>query len=583
MSTSTVDTPSTNSNTKKASSLTSTSQRIASFVVTAFVAYSLVLFASGVPAVNGESTGVNNNNNNEGSGGDGGDDKKGLLFKEEKMKDDNFGYEYVGFDTYPGIHLDDGTGVATAEVKAASIKVIDEALEAAGLGGGTSEHITLHPLHIHRSECPSYGCPFLPLDVHYEEEAKAQLEAMRKLASEDEKNRSSKVEDDGKFHFIRSSGSKNAAALTLIGYKGGRLEDQVNQDRALVLSPYLYWNINNSSGRSDTAKPVARLLGAFDGHARFGEKVSEYVAKTLPALLGRKLVEHATKDESDTEQANDHKIATLLRDTFLELDATSPADPSGGCTASIILQLGSKIYVANAGDSRSFIGVHIVPPNDPTKANTALIYGTREDKAHLPKERERVEHMGGTVFLPRGFLATGQGTTRVYYKDPTTGGTSGLAMSRSIGDWDAGHVGVIPDPLVAILDINDIRAKVLKKLNGADGTCSAKEIEVDPASREATEQDSQCVKYTEKDIKVFAISATDGLLDYVPEETIAKHVAKGLYNSTAAGETETEDGVHTAHPLTACEDLIYAAAQGWQEDKQGRYRDDIAIAITDLD
>jgi len=36
-------------------------------------------------------------------------------------------------------------------------------------------------------------------------------------------------------------------------------------------------------------------------------------------------------------------------------------------------------------------------------------------------------------------------------------------------------------------------------------------------------------------------------------------------------------------PLLACEDLIYAAAQGWQEDKQGRYRDDIAISVTDLE
>ena len=67
-------------------------------------------------------------------------------------------------------------------------------------------------------------------------------------------------------------------------------------------------------------------------------------------------------------------------------------------------------------------------------------------------------------------------------------------------------------------------------------------------------------------------------LSGIPENAIATHVAKGLY-STGAGK-EAEESIHL---LTACEDLIYAAAQGWQEDKGGRYRDDIAISVADLE
>jgi hypothetical protein len=55
---------------------------------------------------------------------------------------------------------------------------------------------------------------------------------------------------------------------------------------------------------------------------------------------------------------------------------------------------------------------------------TKIVFGTREDKPHIPTERDRVEHMGGTVFLPNGFLTTGKGTTRVLYQDPTTGSES---------------------------------------------------------------------------------------------------------------------------------------------------------------
>jgi serine/threonine protein phosphatase PrpC len=148
-------------------------------------------------------------------------------------------------------------------------------------------------------------------------------------------------------------------------------------------------------------------------------------------------------------------------------------------------------------------------------------------------------------------------------------------MSRSIGDWDAGEVGVIPDPMIDILDMKEIKKKVLENLN--DDTCKdtgAKEVEINPINVKPTPVVDTCVTYTEKDVKIFAISATDGLLDYLPEQDIVEHVAKGLY------QTKKAEG--TRHPLLSCEDLIYAAAQGWEKDKGGRYRDDIAMAVADL-
>lgn len=564
------------------------------FVATATASVTALLLSS-VATVNGD-----------GSVGDS-DGKK--RFNKEKKMDQKYGIEYTGFDSYPGIHLDDGTGVSTKEFKTASFDVVSKALDAAGLDekgmmkGFTTvadgDDITLHPKHAHRlglGTCPLYGCPFLPMDVHYDEQVKTHLENMRK----DENIGSS---EDEKEHMImlKSSGSEKAATLTLVGYKGGRMEDQINQDRALALAPYLYWNIKPSSnietnGETITTRPVARLIGAFDGHAKHGEKVSEYVVKTLPALLGNKLVEYDARSSTENDgevdqQQKDHDIGQILHETFLELDATSPADPSGGCTASAVLQIGTRIYIANAGDSRSFVAVHITPPgghaptdaSDGNKATTAIVFGTREDKAHLIMERQRVEHMGGTVYLPNGFLETGKGTTRVMYKDPTTGSTSGLAMSRSIGDWDAGAVGVIPDPLIDVLDAKEIKKRVLENLNEACRD-DIQEVEVDPASGESAPI-KQCVKYTEKDLKIFAVSATDGLLDYLPEEAIIGHVAKGLYRTKIINDEESnaEEKQETTHPLLVCEDLIYAAAQGWQKDKGGRYRDDIAIAVADLE
>ncbi len=70
-------------------------------------------------------------------------------------------------------------------------------------------------------------------------------------------------------------------------------------------------------------------------------------------------------------------------------------------------------------------------------------------------------------------------------------------------------------------------------------------------------------------------------MDYLPEQVIVNHVAKGLYHTKTATNEKTEG--EASHPLLACEDLIYAAAQGWQKDKGGRYRDDIAIVVADLE
>ena len=72
------------------------------------------------------------------------------------------------------------------------------------------------------------------------------------------------------------------------------------------------------------------------------------------------------------------------------------------------------------------------------------------------------------------------------------------------------------------------------------------------------------------DVEIFAVAATDGLLDFVTVENMARHVAKGLYEADRP------------HLIIACEELIGAAAGAWRREKRGRYRDDIAIVVSRL-
>jgi serine/threonine protein phosphatase PrpC len=402
------------------------------------------------------------------------------------------------------------------------------------------------------SHCYYHGRTFSPQDIYYDPNVKEALTKLRQIKRNDEI-------DDGKkneLELLQSSGNTSAATLTLIGYKGGTLDSQINQDRAVVISPYHVGKEGDASAvnkrrrfttfasslprkeeTNDSTNTISRLIAVFDGHARLGEKVSQYAVTELPNLLAKKLDAMHPKDDPDA-------IKEALVETFIEIDKSCPGEVSGGCTASVVLQRGSKVYIANAGDSRSFLVVY-----RPSKRTVEIVCISREDKPHLPDERQRVEEYGGQVFLPP------LGTSRVLYTDPDSGMQSGLAMSRSIGDWVVGKLGVIPDPIVDVVDIDQVvQSQVLRD-------CQIPE--------EDETMDAFCFVSSD-DVHIFAVSATDGLMDFASPEVIAQAIAFSLYHDDAP------------YLLSALEQLIYLAASGWEKSKQGRYRDDIAISVTEI-
>lgn len=89
----------------------------------------------------------------------------------------------------------------------------------------------------------------------------------------------------------------------------------------------------------------------------------------------------------------------------------------GGATGVVILRLGETLYAAHCGDSRAVL----------CRSGEALRL-TEDHKPNLPRERKRVEDLGGRVDFARCW--------RVIV-DPGDGRpASGLAVSRSFGDPD---------------------------------------------------------------------------------------------------------------------------------------------------
>jgi len=338
-----------------------------------------------------------------------------------------------------------------------------------------------------------------------------------------------------------------------------------------------------TSRKHHTAKgkvniPPGILLGVFDGHAPRGEIVSEFTKSQLPILLSHKLHEALqdvitsalSPEDSDTdsdimsldsvpEDEIINRAKQALIETFVELDRDAPAEESGGCTATVVLRLLDNVYIANAGDSRSFVVAY-----RPSTRQSHVLYVSREDKPNLPDERARVEAAGGQVYIPV------RGTSRVVYHDPRTGAPSGLAMSRSIGDWAAGKLGVIPDPIVEVLNITEIVDAEMTEIPDTQSYVLDENGDMVKTGSSYDEDSRRNGSSPVDDVHIFAVSATDGMMDYLEPEDIAKVLADALFD---------EDG---AHPISAAEHLVFAAANAWQQEKQGRYRDDIAIAVSTI-
>jgi hypothetical protein len=113
--------------------------------------------------------------------------------------------------------------------------------------------------------------------------------------------------------------------------------------------------------------------------------------------------------------------------------------------------------------------------------------------------------------------------------------------------------GVIAEPVVDTLDIPELVQSSIGQFNAQcqteDASCAA------PVSVE--------------DISIVAISATDGLVDYIPPSEIAAALGPGFSQHN-----------ERLSPITLAEDLVLKAAKEWNEEFDGTYRDDIALALS---
>lgn len=183
--------------------------------------------------------------------------------------------------------------------------------------------------------------------------------------------------------------------------------------------------------------------------------------------------------------ADDDEVCAALRKGFIschhamwkklpEWPKTVTGLPStSGTTASIVVIRRDRMYVAHVGDSAVVLGVQ----DDPSDEFIRAVEITQDHKPDLPKERERIEALGGSVIKKSGVNRVVWKRPRLTHNGPVRRSTvidqiPFLAVARALGDlWSydfySGEFVVSPEPDTAVikLDLKQHRYVIL----GSDG------------------------------------------------------------------------------------------------------------------
>lgn len=257
-------------------------------------------------------------------------------------------------------------------------------------------------------------------------------------------------------------------------------------------------------------------MGLFDGHGELGHVVSHYAISEFP----KRLEALRNNDQSSGDDIEATKVA--LKDIFLSVNGNMPNILGSGSTGISIWKRRDQLFISNVGDSMAFV-VSVDRPHDQVK----VVYTTKPHKPNDPLERQRIEGMGGQVQDPPANHFSARLMIPIGGDPPDV---VGLAMSRSLGDFEGHPYGLIADPTTDVISINSLDPK----------------------------------------LEYLVILASDGLLDRVTELDIARQMAQSQLLTPNAKYS----------PLEAAERLILQSSQAWMNDAFGdAYRDDISLAV----
>ncbi|XP_075051416.1 protein phosphatase 1D [Mixophyes fleayi] len=215
------------------------------------------------------------------------------------------------------------------------------------------------------------------------------------------------------------------------------------------------------------------FFAVFDGHG--GREAAHFARDHLWGFI-RKQKGFMSRDPEE--------VCTAIRKGFVachhamwkklpEWPKTMTGLPStSGTTASVVVVRGNKLYVAHVGDSGVVFGLQNSP-----KETVKAVEVTQDHKPELPRERERIEGLGGSVVNKSGVNRVVWKRPRLTHNGPVRRSTvidqiPFLAVARALGDlWSydfySGEFVVSPEPDTSVHTIDPQKHKFI--ILGSDG------------------------------------------------------------------------------------------------------------------
>ena len=230
----------------------------------------------------------------------------------------------------------------------------------------------------------------------------------------------------------KGNGFRYYAQLTKAG-RNQNGQKKVNQD-----TPLVHLNIGGIGGFN--------LFGVLDGHGPHGHFVSqfckEHFIKYMTNFAESCIQKKIKTPEAIHAELKNNKFADII-EIFNKADEEMSKYKQfdynfSGTTCNIVFQFNTYLVCCNVGDSR---GILVEDRGD--SKNLGIVELSHDHKPDLPGERERILLNGGIVDKITDIFGQKVGPPRVW-KAKTN--YPGLAMSRSLGDFQAKQCGVIASP-----------------------------------------------------------------------------------------------------------------------------------------
>ena len=187
------------------------------------------------------------------------------------------------------------------------------------------------------------------------------------------------------------------------------------------------------------------IFGVLDGHGPEGHYVSQFISNYIKEHFQSNPLFDKMKNTEKIYEKLSSRNFKIIKDIFINADnALMDEDINSnqsGTTCVLVIHIGEHIICANTGDSRAILIFD--EKNDDNLDYIKVFPLSFDSKPENPEEKIRICNMGGMVSQIINKRGHGVGPYRVWVKNKDY---PGLAMSRSLGDFNARNIGVIPDP-----------------------------------------------------------------------------------------------------------------------------------------